>query len=42
MKPAVVIAAGVAALLLATGAWWGWSRLAADDGAVAERRFVTP
>ena len=42
MKPAVVIAAGVAALLLATGAWWGWSRLAADDGAVAERQFVTP
>ncbi len=42
MKPAVVIAAGVAALLLAAGAWWGWTRMAADDGAVAERSFVTP
>jgi HlyD family secretion protein len=42
VKPAVVIAAGVAALLLATGAWWGWTRLAADDGAVAERSFVSP
>lgn len=42
MKPAVVIAAGVAALLLATGAWWGWTRLAVDDGATAERSFVTP
>jgi len=36
------MAAGAAALLLATGAWWGWTRLAADDGAVAERSFVTP
>lgn len=42
MKPAVVIATGVSAVLLATGAWWGWTRLAADDGAVAERTFVTP
>jgi len=42
VKPAVVIATGAAALLLATGAWWGWTRLAADDGAVAERSYVTP
>lgn len=42
MKPAVVIAGGVAALLLATGAWWGWNRLTADDAAVAERSFVSP
>ena len=42
MRPAVIISAGVAALLLATGAWWGWSRLAVDDGAAAERSFVTP
>ncbi len=42
MKPAVVIAAGVAALLLATGAWWAWTRVAVDDGAEAQRTFVTP
>jgi len=42
VKPTVVIAAIVAALLLASGAWWGWTRLAADDGAVAARSFVTP
>ncbi|MEQ1800810.1 MAG: efflux RND transporter periplasmic adaptor subunit [Gammaproteobacteria bacterium] len=42
MKPAVVIAAGIAALLLATGAWWGWTRLADDGGAAPERTFVTP
>jgi RND family efflux transporter MFP subunit len=42
VKPAVVIAAGVAALLLAMGAWWGWTRMAADDGALVERSFVSP
>jgi len=42
VKPTVVIAAIVGALLLASGAWWGWTRLAADDGAVAARSFVTP
>lgn len=42
MKPAVVIAGGVATLLLATGAWWGWNRLTADDAAVAERSFTSP
>jgi len=42
VRPAVVILAGVATLLLAAGAWWGWSRLAADDAATAERAWVTP
>ncbi|MBL8201078.1 MAG: efflux RND transporter periplasmic adaptor subunit [Chromatiales bacterium] len=42
MRPAVVIATGVATLLLATGAWWGWTRLAADDAATADRTWVTP
>lgn len=39
MKVAVVIIAG---LLLATGAWWGWARLADGGGEAAARTFVTP
>ena len=42
MRPAVVIAAGAGVLLLATGAWWGWTRLAAGDSSAAVRTFVTP
>lgn len=42
MKPAVGIASGVVALLLITGTWWGWTRLATDDDSTAERSFVTP
>ncbi len=35
-------AAAVAALLIAGGVWWGWTRLVSDDEATAERTFVTP
>jgi RND family efflux transporter MFP subunit len=42
VKPAVAIGAGTAVLLLATAAWWGWSRLADGDSNVAARTFVTP
>lgn len=42
MKPAVITGGAVAALLLAGGAWWGWSRLAGPDEAVAQRSFVAP
>lgn len=32
----------MAALVVAAGAWWGWSRLSADDGAAGQRMLVSP
>lgn len=42
MTRGALIAAAVAALLLAGGAWWGWSRLAGPEEAATERTFVAP
>lgn len=42
MKAGTVIAAVIGALVLATGGWWAWSRLAADDAAATARQFATP
>lgn len=42
MTRGTLIAAVVAALLLAGGAWWGWSRLAGPAETATERTFVAP
>ncbi len=42
MRPAVAIAALAGVLLLATGAWWGWTRLADGDSNAVPRIVVTP
>lgn len=42
MRPAAFIAAGAAVLLLATGAWWGFSRPGDGGPAAQARTFVTP
>ena len=42
MKAGVVTAAAIAALLLAGGAWWGWTRVSGGDAVTADRTIVTP